>query len=189
MNRLNEAIIFATHAHENQVRKVTKTPYILHPLEVCNLIATIKQDEDLMIAGVLHDVCEDCGVSIDVIKEKFGSRVSELVNAETENKFIKQSKEETWMIRKQESINRLKKTTDEDIRILWMCDKVSNLRSLRVSYQVYHEDLWNFFHQKDKKMHKWYYTEILNELDSFKDTLVYKEYLAIMNELFGGIND
>ncbi|MBR4436538.1 MAG: bifunctional (p)ppGpp synthetase/guanosine-3',5'-bis(diphosphate) 3'-pyrophosphohydrolase, partial [Spirochaetales bacterium] len=69
---LTEAIIFAAKAHEGQMRKFSKTPYILHPLEVAGIIATMTDDQKVMAAGVLHDVIEDCGVDPAIIKEKFG---------------------------------------------------------------------------------------------------------------------
>ena len=73
--RLNEAICFATACHAGQVRKLANTPYILHPLEVASIIGTITNDEDTMIAGLLHDTVEDAGVTFDEIREKFGLTV------------------------------------------------------------------------------------------------------------------
>ena len=65
MDLLTKAIFFATKAHEGQMRKMTNTPYILHPIEVASIIATITDDQDIMAAGVLHDVIEDCGKTLD----------------------------------------------------------------------------------------------------------------------------
>ena len=73
---LDEAIVFATHAHAGQVRKMANTPYILHPLEVASIIATMTGDENTMAAGVLHDTVEDCDVDPKEIKRRFGERVS-----------------------------------------------------------------------------------------------------------------
>ena len=75
---LDEAIVFATHAHAGQVRKMANTPYILHPLEVASIIATMTGDENTMAAGVLHDTVEDCDVDPKEIKRRFGARVSAL---------------------------------------------------------------------------------------------------------------
>ena len=73
---LTKAIFFATKAHEGQMRKMTNTPYILHPIEVASIISTITDDQDIMAAGVLHDVIEDCHIDPATIRELFGPRVS-----------------------------------------------------------------------------------------------------------------
>ncbi|MCF0113719.1 MAG: bifunctional (p)ppGpp synthetase/guanosine-3',5'-bis(diphosphate) 3'-pyrophosphohydrolase, partial [Erysipelotrichaceae bacterium] len=70
--KLDDAIIFATKCHSGQLRKIVNTPYILHPLEVATIISTMTPDEDLMIAGLLHDVIEDCNVDPKEIKNRFG---------------------------------------------------------------------------------------------------------------------
>lgn len=58
--RYAEALRFATYAHLGQVRKGTAIPYITHPVSVSALVAQYGGDEDQMIAGLLHDVIEDC---------------------------------------------------------------------------------------------------------------------------------
>ena len=83
MNVLEEAILFAVRAHQGQVRKMAGSPYILHPLEVAAVIATMTDDLETMAAGVLHDTIEDCGVDPLEIREKFGNRVYALVQSET----------------------------------------------------------------------------------------------------------
>ena len=71
MNKIEEAIIFALQCHEGQKRKLVNIPYILHPMEVCSIITNITADPDVIIAGLLHDTIEDCGVSPKEIREKF----------------------------------------------------------------------------------------------------------------------
>lgn len=99
---LDEAIIFAVNAHSGYMRKGSKTPYILHPLEAASITATITEDERVMAAAVLHDVVEDTYVTIEDVQGKFGDYISGLVAAETENKREGESKEDTWRVRKQE---------------------------------------------------------------------------------------
>ena len=118
MNVLEEAIQFATEAHQGQMRKLANTPYILHPLEVASIISTLTSDLDTMAAGVLHDTVEDCDVDPKVIKEKFGARVSALVQSETEDKMSTRPAAETWMERKEESLLMLGLTKDKDVKIL-----------------------------------------------------------------------
>ena len=86
MTKLDHAIKFATDAHAGQKRKMTNTPYILHPLEAAAIVASITTDEDVICAAVLHDTVEDTDVKAETIRSEFGDRVAELVSAETENK-------------------------------------------------------------------------------------------------------
>lgn len=66
------ALGFATEAHTGQVRKYTGEPYINHPVEVMNLVKSIPHTEDMLCAALLHDVVEDCEVSLHTIEVLFG---------------------------------------------------------------------------------------------------------------------
>ena len=59
MNKIEEAIIYATVMHQGKVRKLGSIPYILHPLEVAQILATMTDDQDVITAGILHDIVED----------------------------------------------------------------------------------------------------------------------------------
>ena len=65
MKLLTKAIAFASKKHECQKRKGTDIPYIVHPLEALSIASTITNDENVLAAAVLHDVVEDCGVSVN----------------------------------------------------------------------------------------------------------------------------
>lgn len=185
-NLVDKAIIYATNKHSGQVRKLSLQPYILHPLEVAAIISTLTKDENVICAGILHDVIEDCKTNGEEIRQEFGDRVYELVSAETEDKKEGRSKSDTWLERKQESIVELANTKDVDVKILWLGDKLSNIRSLFYGYVEHGEDIWNMFHQKDKKMHEWYYYSVLENVSELKDTFAYKEYSLILDMLFKG---
>ena len=184
MNRFEEAVVFATTNHNGQKRKINNVPFIIHPIEVATIISTITTNEDVMIAGVLHDVVEDCQIDPKIIKEKFGNRVLELVLSETENKKLGESRESSWMSRKEATLAFLKETKDRDVKILWLADKLSNIRSMYVAYLSLGEDLWLEFHQHDKRKHEWYYRTILDNLQELKDTVAYAEYERLVNLIF-----
>lgn len=76
--KIIEAAKFAVMAHNGQVRKYTGEPYIMHCLEVAQIVEPFA-DEDMICAAILHDTIEDCGVTKDEISDKFGERVSRLV--------------------------------------------------------------------------------------------------------------
>lgn len=184
--RLNEAIKFATDCHAGQVRKLAKTPYILHPLEVASIISTITADEDLMIAGLLHDTIEDCDIDPLLIRTKFGKRVSALVQSETEDRLPNKPAAETWQQRKEESLLMLEHTKDRGVKILWLADKLSNMRSFYREYKKDGDRIWIGLNQKDPNMHEWYYRTIAVLLSEISDSAAYEEYKQLVDAVFGG---
>ena len=183
--RLNDAIMFATKAHDGQIRKMANTPYIFHPLEVATIIATMTDDEDTMIAGLLHDTVEDCDVDPKEIRAKFGARVSALVQSETEDRLSSKPPSETWQARKEESLLMLGNTKDREVKILWLGDKLSNIRSFYREHCKKGDEVWKGLHQKDPKMQRWYYVTIAEYLSELSDTAAYKEYVELVNKTFG----
>ena len=76
MNKIEEAIIYATVMHQGKVRKLGNIPYILHPLEVAQILSTITDDQDVITAGILHDIVEDTDGTLQEIEKRFGERVA-----------------------------------------------------------------------------------------------------------------
>lgn len=185
MNLVEEAIIFATQAHEGQMRKMAHTPYILHPVEVAAIIATVTSDQEVIAAGVLHDTVEDCDVDPRVIKQKFGARVAALVQSESEDKLSDRPRSETWRQRKEESLLMLEYTNDRDVKILWLGDKLSNIRSFYREYRQRGDAIWQELNQKDPKMQAWYYKTIAGLLEELSGTAAYAEYVDLVNKMFG----
>lgn len=184
MNLLDQAILFATKAHEGMTRKLGNTPYILHPLEVASIANTMSNDLDILAAAVLHDVVEDAGVSLKELEEQFGHRVYLLVKSETEDKRADQPAADTWQIRKEESLKDLKDATDLGVKILWLSDKLANLRSYQRSFQEEGPALWNRFHQSDPAMQEWYYKKIASYTSELATYPAYQEYISLVNSLF-----
>lgn len=185
MNRIEEAMIFAIHAHEGQFRKFSNTPYILHPMEVASIASTMTDDEDIVIAGLLHDTVEDTDVTIQEIKEKFGKRVFQLVASETEDKMSNLNPSETWMERKESTLLILKHTTDLGVKILWLSDKLANMRSFYRQYLIDGDKIWLQLNQKDKTKHQWYYQTVLDNIRELSHLPEYKEAQDLINKLFG----
>ena len=86
MDKMEQAIIFATEKHKNQFRKGTQIPYIVHPIEVMQILRENNADENTIIAGLLHDTIEDAGVSYNEICNMFGNEVANIVQDESEDK-------------------------------------------------------------------------------------------------------
>jgi (p)ppGpp synthase/HD superfamily hydrolase len=73
------ALSFAATAHATQKRKYTGEPYITHPIEVAKIVASVEHTDAMVCAAYLHDVVEDCGVTLEEIKQEFGAEVEDLV--------------------------------------------------------------------------------------------------------------
>lgn len=154
--RLSKAITFATERHSGQVRKSTTIPYILHPLEVLQILYSMRADTNVMIAGVLHDTVEDTDTTLDEIREIFGDDVAELVASNSEDK------SKTWEERKQHTINELARA-DLRVKMLIMADKLSNIRSIALDYKNIGDELWERFNAPKEKQ-AWYYSNIQDSL-------------------------
>ena len=188
MDKVTRAIEFAARAHDGMERKKDKTPYILHPLEAAVIVGTMTDNRDVISAAVLHDVVEDTSITIEEIEEKFGSRVRNLVESETEDKRADLPPENTWKIRKLESLEELAKCGDTDVRILWLGDKLANMRSFYRIWKVEGDSMWQAFNQKDPSQQKWYYYSIAELTSELKDFPAWVEYKALIDIVFRKVN-
>lgn len=184
MSLFEEAIRFALNAHSGMRRKSDCTPYILHPMEAAIIAASLTDDEEVLAAAMLHDTVEDTDTTLDDIREKFGERVAELVASETENKRPDLPAAETWRIRKEESLEELRNSKDPAVRILWLGDKLSNIRSLYKSWLDKGDLIWNDFNQKDPAQHGWYYRQIASILNEYVDSVAWQEFNRLVNIIF-----
>jgi (p)ppGpp synthase/HD superfamily hydrolase len=92
-DRINHAFAFAAKHHDRQVRKGTRLPYLTHPANVALILTRYGRDDETIIAGILHDVIEDCvreGWTREMLEEriaaKFGTEVLETVLAVTKRR-------------------------------------------------------------------------------------------------------
>lgn len=190
MNKIEEAIIYATVMHQGKVRKLGNNPYILHPLEVAQILSTITDDQDVITAGILHDIVEDTDGTLQEIEKRFGERVALLVSSESENDYPGESRADSWKRRKEESLKVLKNTDDQGVRMLWLADKLANIRSLAGGYSEYGEQLWESFHQRDPEMQHWYYQTVAEQLElSLNKTGAFKEFIKHINFIWPGSFD
>ncbi|SHJ68712.1 HD domain-containing protein [Hespellia stercorisuis] len=177
---INEAIVFATKAHAGQFRKGTMRPYIVHPVEVGDIVSSMTMDEEVRCAAVLHDTIEDCEwVTEDVICREFGPRVANIVVQESEDK------SKSWTERKTNTIQHIKEAPWE-VQMIALADKLSNMRDIDRDYPVLGDELWNRFRMKDKDTIGWYYKGVRDALkDSFSDQPAYREYCQLVEKNFG----
>jgi myo-inositol-1(or 4)-monophosphatase len=185
MELVSEAIAFAVKAHDGMRRKKSDIPYILHPMEAAVIVGTMTDDQNLIAAAALHDVVEDTDIDINEIEDKFGKRVRELVAAETEDKRADLPPADTWRIRKEESLADLKKTDDIGVLMVWLGDKLANMRSIYRDWKVEGDALWQKFNQKDVNEQAWYYGSIVELTDRLSHTSAWIEYKTLTELVFG----
>ena len=184
MELVSEAIAFAVKAHDGMRRKKSESPYILHPMEAAVIVGTMTDDQNVISAAALHDVVEDADITIDEIEVRFGKRVRELVESETEDKRADLPPSDTWKIRKEESLSVLKNTDDIDVLIVWLGDKLANIRSIYRDFKVEGENVWQKFNQKDAKQQAWYYRSIADLTERLSDTSAWLEYKTLTELIF-----
>jgi guanosine-3',5'-bis(diphosphate) 3'-pyrophosphohydrolase len=126
---LRRAYFFSARHHEGQTR-ASGEPYLVHPLEVANILADMKLDEVSVATGLLHDVVEDTLVELHVIRDAFGEEVAHLVDGLTKIAQISnQSREE----QQAENVRKMLLAMVDDVRVVLvkLADRLHNMRTLQ----------------------------------------------------------
>ncbi len=180
---LDRAIVFAVRAHAGTERRGKGFPYIVHPMEAVEIVATMTPDQELLAAAALHDTVEDTDVTIEQIRAEFGERVASFVAAESDEPHQSRDSVENWHAREQTAIDRLAHAS-RDAKIVALGDKLSNMRAIARDYAVQGDALWNLFHSKDRKDHEWHYRGLADALSDLRDTFAYMEFDNLINQVF-----
>ncbi len=179
----DRAAKFAIDAHHGTERRGKAFPYIIHPMEAAEIVASITNDQELLAAAILHDVCEDTDVTEEDIRREFGDRIADIVASESI--YVDESRPEvdTWVERKQLSIDRVKNAS-YDAKIVALADKLSNMRAMVRDYEEIGDKLWDRFHAPDPSLHAWHYRGLLEALSDLEDTDAYQEFKALVEKIF-----
>ena len=180
---LDRAIIFAVKAHAGTERRGKGYPYIVHPLEAVEIVATMTADQELLAAAALHDTVEDTDVTVEQLRAEFGDRIASLVADESDEMPEGISEEESWHGRKQAAIDRLSRAS-RDAKMVALGDKLSNMRAIARDYAVMGDALWNIFHAKDPKDHEWHYRGLADALRELDGTFAFQEFEKLINQVF-----
>jgi guanosine-3',5'-bis(diphosphate) 3'-pyrophosphohydrolase len=129
-DELNKAYVYAVMKHGQQMRH-SGDPYFAHPVSVAGLLTDLKLDQSTIIAGLLHDVVEDCDVPVGEIQDLFGKEVSDLVDGVTKLPKVTGSNSPRALIQA-ENFQKFILATTKDIRVLLvkLADRLHNMRTI-----------------------------------------------------------
>ena len=128
IQEIHKAFVFASKLHAGQYR-VSEEPYIIHPVEVAKILATLRVDKHTLMAALLHDTIEDTGITPEQVGKEFGDDVLNLVLGITKlDKLQFKSKEE----RQAENFRRMFIAMAKDVRVIFLklADRLHNMRTL-----------------------------------------------------------
>lgn len=177
--RLDKAIQKAAWAHERagQHRKGTDIPYVIHPFGVMLIASNVTDDEDILIACLMHDVLEDVDSTIydeAQMHTDFGDRVVSIVRDVT-----KDSTEGDWHKRAAAYLSHLEYKASDAAIIVSTCDKIHNILSILSDYETYGNGLWNRFTTKSGTDQLWWYKSIVQVVTKRRAP---KQLLDILSE-------
>jgi (p)ppGpp synthase/HD superfamily hydrolase len=188
---INHAFAFSAKHHDRQVRKGTKLPYLTHPANVAVILTRYGCDNDTIVAGILHDVIEDCvreGYTRPMLEQrigdKFGPNVLDTVLGVTYRRHDDEGVELSADERKSDYLDRLSEANE---KARWVCaaDKVHNVSSIIADLRrtIDPETVWNRFGGGKASTAGWYRQvyERLREVGF--DTPIMAELDAVSGEL------
>ena len=163
-DRVNHALAFAAKHHDQQVRKGTRLPYLTHPSNVAIILTRYERDDQIVVAGILHDVVEDCvreaytrEMLEQRIGDKFGLEVLETVLAVTHRRLDDDGVELSHEERRDDYLERLERASET---ARWVCaaDKLHNggtiLADLRRTIDP--NSVWSRFTGGKEATIRWY---------------------------------
>jgi (p)ppGpp synthase/HD superfamily hydrolase len=163
-DRINHALAFAAKHHDRQVRKGTRLPYLTHPANVAVILTRYGQDEQSVVAGILHDVIEDCvrdgytrAMLEQRIGDKFGPDVLDTVLAVTQRQVDEEGIELSSEERKDDYLARLAGASE---RARWVCaaDKIHNGSTILADLKrtIDPDTVWSRFNAGRLGTVRWY---------------------------------
>ena len=188
------AFSFAYKVHKGKYRKGSKIPYIVHPLDVASVLMKNEASEEVVVAGLLHDVVEDAGVELQQVEKLFGKEVKKLVKGASEPEEYRREmssaeRRRTWKARKSNTVNKIKDAV-YDLKLLSCADKLSNIRDMINDYNEIGDNLWNKLNAT-KEQQSWYYNSMLEAYTTSPNSLVglplYNQFKEAVQQLYGKI--
>lgn len=174
-NLINKAARVAAIAHKDQVRKEIPVPYIEHPIEVAIILAKRGFSDEIIAAGLVHDVLEDTQYSEEEMRATLGSEVMSIVDAVTNDDSL------GWEEKKHRYVETVR-NGPMGAKAVAAADKIANANSLLASARDQGVDVWKHFNRgRDKKI--WFEEEMLAMLrETWNDPLI-EEYAELIEKM------
>ena len=180
MDKIEYAIYFATKAHTGQKRKQEDIDMIFHPFTMGMILQRNGCDEDIVAAGILHDVVEDTQYTFEDIEKIFGKEIRNYVYDASEP-----DKSLPWKERKEHTIEWIKKAPLGS-KLIVASDKISNLEEALKNIKKYGQD---DVLARNPEEQKWYYVNVykscIENLD--KNHPIFKRYENVLKEIWENI--
>ena len=196
-DRINHALAFAAKHHDQQVRKGTRLPYVTHPANVAIILTRYQRDDQTVVAGILHDVIEDCvreAYTRDMLErrigDKFGAGVLETVLAVTHRRVDDEGIELSHDERRDDYLERLSRASES---ARWVCaaDKLHNASSILSDLRrtIDQNTVWSRFTGGKDATVRWYRRvyDRLNEIGFTGEIM--RELADVVAELEATAND
>lgn len=157
---------YAAEMHREQARKASPVPYVAHLLGVASLVLEYGGDEDQAIAGLLHDVLEDCGAEhAPVIEERFGEAVLAMVLACSDHVGPAGGEKPPWRARKEAYIAHLDTLgAGHPALLVSAADKLHNARAIRADLRWQGRSLWDRFSRPASEQ-LWYFRSLTDDFE------------------------
>ena len=184
--KIVQAFEFAYRYHAGTIRKGSQVPYIVHPMDVAAILMKNNASEEIIIAGLLHDVIEEENVELEEIKRQFGTKVAQLVNFATEPAELRKGdRKKSWKTRKQHTLDLLETATQEE-KLLSCADKLSNIRDTINDHKELGSKLWERFNATFEQQ-RWYYRSLCESFlkgEGIEDYPAYTQFKDCVEQLY-----
>lgn len=172
---IEKAIALALRAHEGQMRKEAPTPYIVHPVRVAILLARYGFSDEVVAAGLVHDVVEDTSLSLKDIGNELGENIATLVAPVTHDNTL------PWDEKKKTYIEAVRHAND-DVKAISTTDKIANAESLISAHARDGSAVWKYFNVgREKKI--WFEEAMLTMLKESWQCPMVDEYARMVVRL------
>jgi (p)ppGpp synthase/HD superfamily hydrolase len=184
---IEQAIRAASVLHKDQVRKGSVPyPYVTHLFAVATIVSDYTDDEDTIVAALLHDTLEDTDYTEKELEDDFGGQVKEIVTALTEPK-IEDRDRKSVDAQKKQYLKQIKSASERAL-IVVAADKIHNMRSIVEEYYDDHSSFLSHFgpHIEDRLLN---YQEISNTLNRGLKNNILAEFNSVFTEYKNFLHD
>ncbi len=179
-SHLYRAVSFAASIHDGQKKKGTGEPFIAHVFGVAMRLLKEGADDDVVIAGLLHDALEKTDATIQDIAAEFGDRVARIVEACTEDESLS-----SWIERKEKLLTAMREAPP-DAQMVMIADKLHNITAFLKLYREIGDDIWTL-HEEGRIIRLRYFAGI-REIAEAEERLgpphsLFREYIQLHNDV------